>query len=260
MKKAIVFVVMLALVPLMASQTAAIGNDEVVKMVKAGLSAEVVVGAIQSAPGNYIVTPDALIALANAGVPAAVIQAMQGKSKATTVPALNAAASPAPTAAPAATSNLPLPAETGVFLRRADRCEFLQKEEAAYNRSTGKGLGFYGITKIKMYYWLPGETSAVKVAADQPTVFVLHLPDADRKLELLLMEVKDGKRLLATEEQRLVFNHKVKRNQVAISTKVLGPNYLELTTNVPLAAGEYALMDQGDNKQAPKAWAFSVTK
>jgi|HubBroStandDraft_1064217.scaffolds.fasta_scaffold31717_1 hypothetical protein len=55
-------------------------DDAVFKMVKAGLSDEIVVTAINQQPGRYSVSPDDLVALKNAGVSEKVLAAMLSKN------------------------------------------------------------------------------------------------------------------------------------------------------------------------------------
>src|SRR5438270_9810821 len=54
-------------------------NEAVLKMLKAGLSEDVVVGAVNASPGKYSTAPDDLIALKTAGVPDKVVSAMVSK-------------------------------------------------------------------------------------------------------------------------------------------------------------------------------------
>src|SRR5207245_972218 len=75
-----------------AGQT--LNNDSIIKMVRAGLSDDVIVSMVESQPGKYAVQPDDLIALKNANVSARVINALVKKSSAE-IPAL-AAEAPAP--------------------------------------------------------------------------------------------------------------------------------------------------------------------
>ena len=56
-------------------------NADVVKMVQAHLSADVIVQQIESNPGNYVLTTSSLIRLKQAGVPDKVIASMQAKNK-----------------------------------------------------------------------------------------------------------------------------------------------------------------------------------
>jgi hypothetical protein len=56
-------------------------NADVVKMVQAHLSADVIVQQIESNPGNYVLTTNGLIRLKQAGVPDRVIVTMQAKRR-----------------------------------------------------------------------------------------------------------------------------------------------------------------------------------
>jgi hypothetical protein len=58
-----------------------LNNDAVVKMIVGGLKEDTVVSVIQARPGNYTLTPDALLGLKAAGVPQSVIAAMTAKMK-----------------------------------------------------------------------------------------------------------------------------------------------------------------------------------
>ncbi len=54
-------------------------NDSVVKMVKAGLSEDVIVSMVKTQPAKYTLTPEQLITLKSAGVPDRVVAAMVEK-------------------------------------------------------------------------------------------------------------------------------------------------------------------------------------
>src|ERR1700733_14741524 len=84
-------------------------NAAVVKMVKAGLGDDTIVSMINTQPGNYTVTPDAMIQLKQAGVSEKVINAMIAK----------ASGAPAPVAAPAAAAAAPVD-EVGVYFKGKD--------------------------------------------------------------------------------------------------------------------------------------------
>lgn len=76
----IALAVMLAVAGLQADEV--LDNAAVVKMVRAGLSPEVIELKVKSSAGRYDVTADGLIALKNAGVPDSVMAAMLRKSDA----------------------------------------------------------------------------------------------------------------------------------------------------------------------------------
>ena len=71
----------------------ALNNDGVVKLVKAGLSDDLIVSTISNSPGSYDISADGMIALKTAGVSDRVVSAIVLKT--------NAAAQPAPPPVPA---------------------------------------------------------------------------------------------------------------------------------------------------------------
>lgn len=90
-----------------------LNNDAIIKLVKAGLSDDLIVSTINASPGAYDVSADGMIALKTAGASDRVVAAIVAKSSALAQPA---PAAPMP-AMPAPASNKVLLAEgTDVFL------------------------------------------------------------------------------------------------------------------------------------------------
>jgi len=94
MRKFFVAVALLASGPLLAAQQA-MNNDSVVKLVKAGLSDDLVVSTINASPGTYNTSADSLIALKTAGASDKVISAVVLKSSSSPAqPAASATSAP----------------------------------------------------------------------------------------------------------------------------------------------------------------------
>jgi hypothetical protein len=66
--------------PTATSQRSGLTNDEILKLVKAGLSEDVIVGMVNSQSGDYAVDPNSVIAMKQAGVSDRIIAAIIGKS------------------------------------------------------------------------------------------------------------------------------------------------------------------------------------
>src|SRR5438874_321858 len=62
--------------PAEAKPASALGNDGIVRLVKAGLGESAILGLISSQPGKYAVDVESVLALKQAGVPDGVITAM----------------------------------------------------------------------------------------------------------------------------------------------------------------------------------------
>ncbi len=96
-----------------------LGNADIVKLVKAGLSAETIEAKIAASPSKFDTSTDALVALAEAGVPDRVIRAMIGAKPAPEV-------SPAPVPAPSKPSTPQLPSrryDVTVHAENGGKCE-----------------------------------------------------------------------------------------------------------------------------------------
>jgi hypothetical protein len=99
-RKNILAVLFLAICPLAFAQQA-LNNDAIIKLVKAGLSDDLVVTTINAQPGNYDTSTDGLIALKSGGASDKVVSAIVLKASAVPPPAPAAPAPPAPPVAPA---------------------------------------------------------------------------------------------------------------------------------------------------------------
>ena len=94
MRKRLPALAMLAISPLLFAQQE-MNNDAVIKLLKAGLSDDLIVTTIDASPGKYDTSADALTALSNAGADSKVISAVLMKS------------APGPPPPPAAPISLP---------------------------------------------------------------------------------------------------------------------------------------------------------
>jgi len=148
-------------------------NESVVKMVKSGLSDDVVLSVVKSQAARYDLTPDQLIALKSAGVPDKVVAAMVEKG-----------ATPAGGKVVAGDANDPISShDSGIYLYAKDRngeYKLTVLEQAAYQGSkTGGMLGTaltYGIKKAKMKAVIPGQHAGIRTSDAQP-VFYFYFED-----------------------------------------------------------------------------------
>jgi hypothetical protein len=100
MRRILASFLFLALSPFLIAQQA-MNNDSVLKLVKAGLSDDLIVTTINSAPGTYNISPDGLIALKSGGASDKVVAAIVAKSSAAQAPA------PLPAPPPTEVNNVP---------------------------------------------------------------------------------------------------------------------------------------------------------
>ena len=102
MRKSFLALVVLAFCPILVAQQT-FNNEAVIKLVKAGLSDDFIVSTINTQPGSYDASTDAIIALKNAGASDRVMSAIVQKA------AGSGPAAPPPTTAPPAPSSAPAP-------------------------------------------------------------------------------------------------------------------------------------------------------
>jgi len=100
MRKFILAVVFLAICPLVFAQQV-LNNDSIIKMVKAGVSDDLIVSTINASPGTYDITADGIIALKAAGTSDKVVAAIVAKAVAPVQPAQPVVSPPPPMSAPA---------------------------------------------------------------------------------------------------------------------------------------------------------------
>jgi hypothetical protein len=79
MRKSLIALVFLVICPLVVAQQS-LNNDSVIKLVKAGLSDDLIVTTITGSPGTYDISVDGIIALKTAGVSEKVIAAIVRKA------------------------------------------------------------------------------------------------------------------------------------------------------------------------------------
>lgn len=104
MRKTLVTAVLLAMCTLLTAQQP-LNNEGVIKLVKAGLSDDLIVNTINTQPSNFDASPDGIIALKTAGASDKVVNAVVAKAAAASAApaALAAPASPYAPAPPSAT-------------------------------------------------------------------------------------------------------------------------------------------------------------
>jgi len=159
-------------------------NDSIIKMVKAGLSQDVIISMVRTQPAKYDLTPDQLIALKSVGVPDRVVSAMveSGDGSRNLInPFAGTAtgATPAPGTVPAGDPNNPMSRhDSGIYISSNDGNDgekLILLEQAAYQGSKmGGTFGAamtYGIKKIKMKAIIPGQHASIRTGDTQPVFY-----------------------------------------------------------------------------------------
>jgi hypothetical protein len=157
-------------------------NDSVIKLVKAGLSEDLIVQTINSQPGKYALGADDILALKNARVSDKIIAAMlnrnnavSGKQTASVGPELSVGG---------------YPNEIGVYVKRNN--QWLEIQPEVINWKTGgvlKSIATAGIVKGDVNGHLNGKSSRNKI--NTPLEFCIYAPEGVAITEYQLLRLHD---------------------------------------------------------------------
>jgi hypothetical protein len=236
-----------------APASAAMTNDDVVKMVAAGLSDQIVVGAIQQTKvRNFDLSPAALIDLKAKKVSDSVVAAMLSPSGATAPPA----APPfpgTPFAPPPALPNSDNPLEphtTGVYLDTGEGTSprLIQLTEATMTGNSVSG-GWTnaltgGLTRMKWNCQVRDPQAEHRTANPTP-VFYLYYTGDQRDYAIVKMKVKarDKEREFVAQVMGLTGSRPPK-GDIEIVSQQVGQGIYKLTPVSPLQPGEYGFVSQ----------------
>lgn len=230
MRKYILAFVLLAACPLMFAQQA-LNNDSVVKLVKAGLSDDLIVATINASPGAYDTSTNGLIALKTAGVSDKVVAAIVVKA--------NAPAAAAAPRLPAGVDGIGLycPAKDGNW-----------QQVIAYDVIAGSSGAIKSFTRhmIKGNNGgsVEGDASLLKLGL--PAKFLLYVPDgrSPGEYQLIHFRIVNGNREFSLTARKP--NPKKPdaqlRDTVDFDAKEVGPRLYEIDLGKDLAKGEYGLL------------------
>lgn len=139
-----------------------ISNDDVIKMVESNLDASIIITMIETADVAFDTSPQGLVGLSGASVPAEIIRAM--------ITRVNApAASAAVAAKPKTDANMLKPSDV---LLLDDGKESMMKYLTPQVRTAARGMGFGGVAS---YSVLRGSNAALRISNPQP-VFLVSVP------------------------------------------------------------------------------------
>jgi len=223
----------------------AMNNDSIVKMVKAGLSDDLIVTTINASPGTYDTSADGIIALKAAGVSDKVVAAIVSKAAS---PAAPAVAPPPPPPAPAAS---PRPAgidDVGVYFQ--DRSGAWQNlEPEIVNFKTGgvlKSIASEGLVKGDVNGHIPGKSA--KNVLTFPVTLAVYVPEGVdiAEYQLLRLRVQSNSREFRSVTGG-VFHASggATRDNLQFQSKKIAPCVYEIVLEQSLGRGEYGLLPPG---------------
>jgi hypothetical protein len=258
MRKSLLATVLLAVCSVLAAQQA-MNNDSVIKMVKAGLSDDIIVGSISSQPGQYDTSADGLIALKTAGASDKVVGAMIAKAS-------GAAPAAALAAAPASNGLPPGIDEVGVYYKDKNGAWVEVPSEIVNFKSGGvlKSLATDGLVKGDMNGHMQGPNGKTK--ATFPVVIAVRTSEGTSINEYQLLRLRthpDSREFRSTTGGVFHSSGGATRDSVDFKSEKIGPRLYQITLDPSLGKGEYGILPPGavsssNMASGGKLYSFSI--
>lgn len=273
MRKTFLFCFLLLLCPVLFAQES-MNNNSVVKLIKAGLSEDLIVTTINSSPGQYDTSASALIVLKKAGASDKIVAAMILKasgSAATPVPAPKAgsadSASPSVTLAPGA---LPDGVDSvGVYYLDTTGSHWQEVPAEVVNFKSEGALKHYasaGVLKGEKTALVGGNRSSL--ALKLPAAFILYVPEgrAPGEYQLIHLHVNADNREFRAANGGIVHDEGgALRDVVDYTAKKIAPRVYMIELGEDFDRGEYGFLPPADLAlgnnipTATKIYSFSLS-
>ncbi len=218
----------------------AMNNDGVIKLVKSGMTEDLIINVIQQQAGMYSLSADDLVALKEASVSEKIISAMLAKGRGGAA-GPTAAGGPAGSARPVAPSGRASISGPGVFYRKDNEYFELLTEDVDWKTSRAmKNIVSAGIVKKDLNGALAGPSS--RNFLTNPTEIVLSPPGGMTVNAYILLPMKPNKG--AREFNVGPVNQKsgVAKGAIAFGMEKVGENAFRMVFTTPLAPGEYGIL------------------
>jgi hypothetical protein len=246
----------------------AMGNADIIALAAAGLSDDIIIAKIHTAPlTDFDTSVNGLESLKAANVSNAIIRVMIDPQAAT------ATSTTAPTGSSTATANNPddplIPHSPGIYILapERDRTVHLSKLEHTVpkqEKTSGTFLSgiSYGIAKAHVKVVLDGANASVETSDSNP-VFYVYIPEDSstfggnsitiKDFALVKFDVKSGHREVNTASVSMwgASAGTDEKARQGFSSDRVKPGIYKLTLLKPLPAGEYAFQQSGTQSSAP---------
>jgi hypothetical protein len=246
MRKSFLAVMCLAFSSLLTAQQV-LNNEGVIKMVKAGLSEEVISAAVSSAPGTYDTSTEALVALKAGGASDKIVAAILIK---VSVP---------PTTSPAASTSLALPAgidEVGVYYKDKSGNWAELMPEVVNFKSGGamKKFATYGIVKNDINGHIEGKTAKTQVTF--PVLFAVYVSEgiAITEYQVVRLHQQSSSREFRSVTGGVIHESGgAKRDLVEFQPQKIAPRLYQISLDASAGRGEYGIIPPGSYSSANMA-------
>lgn len=245
MRKLFLIAAILILCPLLHAQQE-LDNTSIVKMVKAGLSADIVVATVRSQPGHYDLSPDALIALKKAGATDPIISAMIARGSG---PA-GSAGSGTPDTSALGANGLPAGVDSvGMYFKNKDG-NWTEMGVEVVNFKTGgalKHISSVGIVKEDLNGHVGGFHS--RLMLPNPAEFLLYVPEGTSPGEYQLIHFRsnsDSREFRSLTGGVAHASSGAARDTVDFNPKKIAPRLYSITVSNEIGKGEFGFLPPVD--------------
>ena len=276
MRNALLIGLLLLLSPILFAQET-MSNDSVFKLIKAGLSEDLIVSTINSSPGQYDTSASALIALKKAGAGDKVVAAMILKSSGATMsapaPAANAqagTAGPPSSSVVLASGALPPGVDSiGVYYQDVSSNTWQEVPAEVVNFKNEGALKHYASAGV-----LKGETTGLvggnrsSLTLKLPASFILYVPEGRAAGEYQLIHLHsnaDSREFRAANGGIVRDAGGALRDVMDYTAKKIAPRVYLIQMGEDYDRGEYGFLPPSDAAlgnnipTATKIYSFSLT-
>jgi hypothetical protein len=241
MRKLVLAGLCLLLAPLVLAQQT-LNNDTVIKMIKSGLSDDVIVTTINASPGSYDTSANGLIALKTAGATDKVVGAVVLKASGAAP-----AASPAVPAANASGRPVGID-DIGVYYKDKSGAWTPLNPEVVNFKTGGvmKSIATVGIVKGDINGHIQG--ARAKLSLTFPVVFAVYVPEGVAITEYQLLHLhtnSDSREFRSVTGGVMHVSGGAVRDLIEFQSEKLAPRVFQITLQLSMGKGEFGLLPPG---------------
>ena len=242
MQKRVLAGLLLLLSPVLIAQQS-MNNDAVIKLVKGGLSDDLIITTINASPGNYDTSANGLIALKGAGASDKVISAIVVRSSGGSAPTVVAPATPS------STSGLPPGIDDIGVYYKDKKGAWIPVMPEVVNFKTGgvmKSIASAGLVKGDVNGHVQGPRA--KMVLTFPVVLAVYTPEGTAITEYQLLRLhpnSDSREFRSVTGGVMHVSGGATRDLIDFHTDKLAPRLYQITMETTLGKGEYGLLPPG---------------
>ncbi len=215
-----------------------LNNEGVIKLVKSGLTEELIMNVIRQQPGAYALGANELIALKDAGVSEKIINTMLSKGR----PDGGGAAGPAgDPSKPAMTGSRTSITDPGLFYKKGNEYLELLTEDVTWKTSGAmKNIASAGIVKKDLNGTIPGPSS--RNFLQNPMEILISPPKGLTVNAYILLPMRPVKGLREFQVGPVNQKSGVAKGAIPFGVEKVGNNVFRMVLQTPLAPGEYGIL------------------